>query len=97
MLLGMPWNEETNPDTDYVRKTVSVHGKLLSMKNDNVSSIKIGNTGKKFRSLLGMERRQSEVAVFRLHSISDMPRVKLTPDLLTFDHEDLQLAAIMEE
>lgn len=86
MLLGIPWHEETNPDTAYARRRVSVNGKLLGMKNDDVRAIKTGNIGiKKFGSLLGKKRRQSEAAVFRLHNIIRMPRVKLTPDLPTFD------------
>lgn len=75
MLLGMPWHEEANPDTDYSSKTVWVGNVTLTARTDKDDRIKVGDLGvKKFKSLLRKKRKSSDdFEVFQICNLSRSP------------------------
>lgn len=77
MLLGMPWHEFTNPDTDYIKKTVRVGDILLPISSCCDDQVKVCNIGvKKFRSLLKKKKTSEDFVVLQVSNITSREESK---------------------
>lgn len=104
VLLGMPWNSQENPDTDYESRTISVLGHQLSAeavpRSVPVSITAMGV--KRFRRLLLKQPRNVEI----YHVVSrKMPQSRTLPQPSSYTsskdalllHEDEELRAVLKK